>query len=207
VSTTFPRTLMPSGASWPRGPGGLLSWSIGGVGQARDVSQKGRSWTEEWPPLLGSDPAVQGFLAKVADYWSAGTVLTIQHPSRKTLLGIGTGTPKVKGANQTGRSLVTDGWTATQTGILKAGDLITLASWPWVLEVPADCNSDGSGNATIPINPGILAGWSPADNADLVVTNAAVFTVLIAEEPNWPTCPPDEFYVGFKITFREAGSV
>jgi len=209
VATAFPRTLMPQSSSWPKAPGGLASWSVGGVGQTRDVSQKGRSWTEEWPPLLGSDAATQKFLAQVAGYYAAGTVLTLQHQSRKTTLGVGTGTPLVKDANQTGKSLITDGWTASQTGILKAGDLITLASIPWVFEVTADCNSDGAtpSVATIPISPGILAGASPADNAAIVVTAAAVFTVVIESEPNWPTCGPDHWYVGFKITFREVGSL
>lgn len=208
MSTAFPRILMPMSSSWPKAPGGLASWSIGGVGQTRDVSQKGRSWTEEWPPLLGTDPAVQAFLAKVANFYQSGTVLTIQHQSRKTTLGVGTGTPLVKGANQTGKSLITDGWTASQTGILKAGDLIT-CGLPWVFEVTADCDSDGASPsvATIPINPGILAGASPADNAAIVVTSAAVFSVIIAEEPNWPTCPPDHYYAGFKLTFREVGSL
>jgi hypothetical protein len=145
----------------------------------------------------------------VANFYQSGTILTIQHQSRKTTLGVGTGTPLVKGASQTGKSLITDGWTASQTGILKAGDLITLASIPWVFEVTADCDSDGAtpSVATIPISPGILAGASPADNAAIVVTSAAVFSVIIAEEPNWPTCPPDHYYAGFKLTFREVGSL
>lgn len=207
MSTAFPRTLMPAGASWPAAPGGLRSWSIGGVGQTRDVSQKGRMWTEEWPPLKASEAATQAFLAQLAGYWAAGTVLTIQHPSRRTTLGIGTGTPLVKGASQVGTALATDGWTASQTGILKAGDLITLANIAWVFEVTADCNSDGSGNATVPIYPGILAGGSPANDAAVTVTAAAVFSVVIATEPNWPTCPADAWYAGFKVTFREVGTL
>ena len=200
---------MPASSSWPKAPGGLASWSVGGVGQTRDVSQKGRSWTEEWPPLKASVAATQAFLAQVAGYYAAGTLLSIQHQSRKTTLGVGTGTPLVKGADQTGKSLVTDGWTASQTGILKAGDLITLAAIPWVFEVTADCNSDGAtpSVATVSINPGILAGASPADNAAIVVTAAAVFTVVIESEPNWPTCDRDDWYVGFKVTFREVGSL
>ena len=208
MSTTFPRTIPSAICSWPRGPGGLVSWGIGGVGQTRDISQKGRSWTEEWPPLFAGSAAVQAFLAQVADYYSSGTVLTIQHPWRRTTLGVGTGTPKVKGASQIGKTLITDGWTANQTGILKAGDLIT-NGLPWVFEVTADCNSDGAtpSVATIPISPGILAGASPADGAAIAVTAAAVFSVIIAEEPNWPSCPPDQWFVGFWLTFREVGSL
>ena len=103
------------------------------------------------------------------------------------------GTPLVNGASQTGSSLVTDGWTASQTGILKEGDVIQLASVNHVnpqsrqtnsvlqdFVVTADVDSDGSGDATIPISPSItIAGsfqtvtGSPADNAVITLTGAA----------------------------------
>ena len=81
-------------------------------------------------------------------------------------------TPLVNGASQTGNSLVTDGW-ANSTAILLRGDIITLASVNAVnpqnrqdtgslrnFVVTEDVTSDGSGNATIPIEPAI----SPAAN-------------------------------------------
>jgi hypothetical protein len=41
--------------------------------------------------------------------------------------GVATGTPLTNGTNQTGNSLVTDGWTNSTTGILKLGDIFTIA--------------------------------------------------------------------------------
>lgn len=106
--------------------------------------------------------------------------------------GIATGTPLVNGASQTGANLVTDGWTASQTGILKQGDVFTIAGVYHVNPISkvstgvlqqfvatADCNSDGVGNSTVPISPSIVTSGpyqtvsgSPADNAAITVVGS-----------------------------------
>lgn len=114
-------------------------------------------------------------------------------------VGVNTGTPLVKGASQTSayadvkttmtQSLITDGWTASQTGILKAGDVFTIAdvyavnpvtkaTLPFLRQfvVTADADSDGSTNATFTIYPAIITSGAfkncsaaPADNAAITV--------------------------------------
>jgi len=80
------------------------------------------------------------------------------------------GTPLINGAGQTGASLTTDGWSSGVTGLLKEGDVFTIAG---VFEinpqsyqstgrlqhfvVTADVNSTGV-DATIPISPAINDG-------------------------------------------------
>lgn len=103
------------------------------------------------------------------------------------------GTPLVNGAAQVGASLVTDGWTAAAASRLKKGDVFTIAGVLAVnpmngqstgqlrqFVVTADVSSDGSGNATIPISPAIVATGpfknvtaAPADNAAITVLGAA----------------------------------
>lgn len=104
--------------------------------------------------------------------------------------GTATGTPLVNAAGQTGSSLITDGWTVSITGILKVGDVFTIAGVNAVNPVSrlstgalqqftvttADINSDSSGNATITISPAITTSGpyqtvtaSPADNAAITV--------------------------------------
>lgn len=96
---------------------------------------------------------------------------TVTPAGSGTARGIATGTPLVNGASQTGMVLITDGWTAGQTGILKAGDFIQLGSGSTakLYRVLADVNSDGSGNATLDIAPKIVT--APADNAVITVVN------------------------------------
>lgn len=113
------------------------------------------------------------------------------------------GTPLVNGANQVSvytavkdnmqQNLVTDGWTNSVTGLLKKGDVFTIAgvfavnsvsketrSFLRQFVVVNDVNSDGSGNATIVISPPIITSGAqqtvsaaPADNAAITVLGAA----------------------------------
>jgi hypothetical protein len=82
--------------------------------------------------------------------------------------GIATGTPRVNGAGQSGSStIVTDGWTVSQTGIMKAGDWISINNHLHI--VLEDANSDSSGNATLSIWPKVRT--STNDNDVITVNN------------------------------------
>jgi hypothetical protein len=115
-------------------------------------------------------------------------------------VGIATGTPLVNGADQNvtyatakdtdSQSLITDGWTNDQTGILKAGDVITIAGVNSVnrrtredtgdlqtFTVLADADSGSTtGPATLTIAPPIIISGpyqtvtaKPADDAVITV--------------------------------------
>lgn len=103
------------------------------------------------------------------------------------------GVPLVNGAGQTGSSLITNGWTAAAANRLKRGDVFTVAGVNMVrpqsladtgqlqqFVVTADTDSDGAGNATIPISPSIITSGafktvtaSPANGAALTIFGAA----------------------------------
>lgn len=108
------------------------------------------------------------------------------------------GTSLVNGANQKSdstpqantMSLVTDGWSNTITGLLKAGDVITIAgvhavnrgtrqAYTYLKQfvVTADVNSDGSGNATLTISPPIITS-GPYQNVDAAPADNAAVTVV-----------------------------
>lgn len=119
------------------------------------------------------------------------------------------GTPVVNGANQTGSSIITDGWTASITGVLKQGDILTFASTNGIVPntatktgggvstgqlqqfvVTADVDSDSGGNATIPVSPPLITAGafqsvtaSPADNAVILIfTSATAYAGLVAKQ-------------------------
>ncbi len=118
-------------------------------------------------------------------------------------VGVATGTPRVNGADQNvtyatskdtnSQSLITDGWTSSTTGILKAGDVFTIdgvfavnsvtkATLPFLRQfvVLADANSGAStGPATLSISPAIITSGAfktcsatPADNAAITVVGS-----------------------------------
>lgn len=203
MATTFPRTIIPRSASGFEYPGPFLVGAQAGKLQARAFGQMGRRWTEEFPPILLTDAAARGWLAQVQSFWSNGTFLDVVHRSYLTPNGSGAGTPLVNGASQVGASLNTKGWATGQT-VLKAGDLIRIAGLNVCFDILADAVSDGSGLATLSINPPIPTGSSPADNAALTVT-AVPIRCLIIEPPNVPlTLPGNGYLAGVRLVFREA---
>lgn len=116
------------------------------------------------------------------------------------------GTPLVNGASQNDTyadtkdtntsSLVTDGWSNSVTGVVKQGDVITLAGVYAVnpitkqstgrlqtFTIMADANSDGSGNATLTVAPAIISSgaWqnvsaAPADDAAITIKTGSAGT-------------------------------
>jgi len=90
-------------------------------------------------------------------------------------LGSPAGTPLVNGADQTGRSVVTDGW-SNSIVIFKAGDYLKFANHDKVYTVSADVSSNGSGAATIAIEPALIT--SPATDSAITYTSVP-FTVAL----------------------------
>lgn len=107
--------------------------------------------------------------------------------------GVATGTPLTNGAGQQGSTLVTDGWTAGTTGILKAGDIFTIdgvyainpedrGAYSQLMQfvVTADVDSDAAGNASIPVNPAINSDTtSPYRNVSNAIPDGA--TILVSD--------------------------
>jgi len=139
-----------------------------------------------------AEPALKGFLANIANFEIYGD----QNVQSETLGAWGTSAGVVNGANQTGSSLVTNGWTASVTNLLLPGNVFTIAGVHAInpqsrvstgnlqnFVVTAAVNSDGSGNAVIPISPSIsVVGTAPNTNpyatVDALPANLAAITVL-----------------------------
>jgi len=87
---------------------------------------------------------------------------------------------QVVGAHVSGdASIALDGFTANQTGALKAGDLIKFANHSKVYMVQSDIDSDGGGALTLLISPNLVA--SLADN-EAVTVNKPSFTVYLESD-------------------------
>jgi hypothetical protein len=168
MTVSFVRYVQPQRATAPVMPGGLFSSGESGKVQTRGTQQVGRSWEESYAPFKNSDLNNRALYAQVENLFRNSTRFLIEHNLYRFLIGAGGGTPTVNGANQTGTSLITHGWPNTTT-VLRAGDVLTIASLPLVYDVVANAVSDGSGNATIQINPPIFSGGSPANGAALTL--------------------------------------
>lgn len=129
----------------------------------------------------------EGFMGRTAGFDFMENTLWPSHT-----VGTKAGTPLVNGAGQTGASLATDGW-GNSSAVLKKGDVFTVAGVfrvhpetkqsTGVLQqfvVTADVSSNGSGVASVPISPAIVASGAgqtvsgaPGDNAQITVAGTA----------------------------------
>ena len=135
--------------------------------------------TFELPPMTRAQAAAwQAFLASLQG--SAGRFFGFDADARtpRGSYDSGLDTPLVAGADQTGLSLATDGWRASQTGLLLPGDYVEVGAE--LKMVTGSVDSDGAGAATVSFVPQLRA--SPADNAPLTLNNPTVTMMLVDDE-------------------------
>ena len=139
-----------------------------------------------WPELTRDERAeLMNFFNKQRGIFDS---FQVGFPDDKTARGVATGTPLVNGAHAAGlTAIVTDGWTVSQTGILKEDDLKTFAGQNKLYRCSADANSDASGNATINIEPPL---YKALTNNEVIDVTDAKLTVTLISEPELRTIAP-----------------
>ncbi len=144
-------------------------------GAVQTVEFPGARWKVSFvlENLLEADAALlRAFGAKLRG--RAGR-FTLHNFARPTPRGTIAGTPLVKGASQTGVSLLIDGCTVGTT--LLAGDFIGVNGE--LKMVVADATANGSGEMTLTLEPPLRA--SPADNAAITTTQPTA-TFMLSED-------------------------
>lgn len=165
--------------------------------------EKVYAWSGQCRTLVASLPPMSLVDAKLWQAWAyklngiEGTFYAGDSVG-KLSQGSPGGTPLVAGSGQTGQDLTTDGWTHSITGLLKAGDWLSIGDR--LFTVLADVNSDGSGNATISVWPKIRTAYS--DNAAISYGASArgIFRLTDWPEMGWDI---NRLQTGFKFSARE----
>lgn len=137
----------------------------------------GQRWRATWTLPNMSKQSAALWIAFFMKLKGQSETFTASDPDWQTNLGAWTGTPLVKGAGQTGNSLIIDGCTNSITGWGKAGDYFNVNSK--LYRLTADCNTNGSGETTLAFEPPIYA--APADNAPITKNPATVEMRLISD--------------------------
>lgn len=196
---TFPTLLKSTPA--------LIDWSLVSNTQSfssplsaavQTVEMPGARWKAAFvmDNLTAADAAlIQAFMAKLRG--RAGRFY-LWNFARPTPRGTIAGTPLVKGAAQTGTSLLIDGCTAGTT--LLAGDYIGVNSE--LKLVVGDATASVGGEMTLTIEPPLRS--SPADNAPITTTRPTAVMMLAADEAKWTTRAP--FWTNAPIDCIEAWS-
>lgn len=158
----------------------------------------GEMWAMEFalPPIVNRAVAAEwkSFALKLEGQYGR---FLMGDPSARLPAGSALGTPLVNGINQTGNTLVTDGWTPNQQGALLPGDYIQLGTGASskLHMVTNTVNSDGAGNATLEIVPALRS--SPADNAPIVISDAKGVFKLTNNSFSWQVSPGGIYRISF----------
>lgn len=152
-------------------------------GAMQTVEMPGARWKMSFmlENLAEADSALlQAFMVKLRG--RAGR-FTLHNFARAEPRGTQRGTPLVKGAAQTGNTLIIDACTVGAT--LLAGDFFAVNGE--LKMVVADATANGAGEMTLTLEPPLRA--SPADNAAITLTQPTATFMLAADEAKWNTQP------------------
>lgn len=157
----------------------------------------GAKWagTLTFDNLQGDEP--RDLMAFFATLRGQANTFTIS-PSAAPLRGTAAGTGVVAGGSQTGNNLTTDGWTADQATLFKAGDFFEVNSELKMITETIASNSVG--DATLVFEPPLRS--SPADNASITVESPTCTVALTNDQQSsWSISSPN--YHGFSVSFEE----
>lgn len=194
ATITYPATPKPQGMSWRLvmpAQTNVSDWT-----GRRQTIASGRGWWESqvtFPPIVGTTNvnAWRAFIAK-----SRGKANDFQVPVDPTAQSSAVATPLVNGANQTGRTLSTDGWPVSST-VLQAGQFVTINNQ--LLQLTENITSNGSGVATLTFEPPVRV--APSDNAAIEFKNPYCLMYLVEE----PTLSVETGYVySLSLNLRES---
>ena len=178
----------------------FVSRTISGRRQARQIAGQYFSMTATFPPMTRAQFApIDAFVMKQRGQYETFTLVL---PVLSTGLGSPAGTPLVNGASQTGRSIITDGWsTADTVAIFKAGDYLKFANHGKVYKVTADVSSHETlGTATIAIEPALIT--SPVNDSAITHTNVPFLVSLTTGVQSFATGTSGLF--SYEVDFAEA---
>jgi hypothetical protein len=169
-----PPTVAVERVNW-----GLIANSQGFEGELTRDGQEVALPGDRWSTVL----TVTNLMGREARAWFAFIAslrgrtgrFWLSPPGQVTHYGTALGSGAVKGANQTGSTLVTDGWTPDQAELMAVGDYFQVG---YELKlITAVSASNGAGEATLHFTPPLRR--SPADNASIITTNPACVAKLV----------------------------
>lgn len=155
-----------------------------------------------WAIQVGFEPLTrdeaQPFIAFLSQLRGSKGTFLFGDEIFKTPLGSVGGTPRVNGSNQSGYSLVTDGWN-NSTLVLKAGDMFQIDNN--IYRNLTDATTNGSGQVTLDVFPRLK---SHADNSLIVTSNPKGIFRLTDNQINTQEANSQEFY---NITFSAVEAI
>ena len=164
--------------------------------QEQIFEHEGAQWkaTFTLPPMKKEKAAI--WLAFLMSLRGRRGTFKIGDQDRKTIQGTATGTVLVNGASQTGNAINLDGFTASRANVFLAGDYIQINSYLYM--VSANVTANGSGEATVYVEPSLRTGIEAInDNTTVVYSNTTTLMRLDNNELNWDTDKVSVYGISF----------
>jgi len=191
MSGTFPSSPAPSSVSISSNQNTIVSTTVSGRRQARQIDGQRFRLTLKFPVMSRSEFAP--ILAFIMKQRSQLESFQFTPPTVDDSLGTANTVISVNGAVSAGAtSCSIDGMGNNLTGVLKAGDFFRFTGQNKVYMCVADVSSNGSGAGTLTFEPPLRS--NVADNAILIYSNVD-FTVGLTNDIQ-------EFNIGTENYFR-----
>ena len=152
--------------------------------QEQVYQHEGEQWkaTFTLPPMKKDSASI--WLAFLISLRGRRGTFKMGDQDKKTIQGTATGTVLVKGAAQTGNAINLDGFTASRANVFLAGDYIQINSYLYM--VSANVTANGSGEATVYVEPSLRTGIEAInDNTTVVYSNTTTLMRLDTNFTNW----------------------
>jgi len=173
----------------------IVNQTLSGKRSVRQIGAQYFSFTVQMPPLNYDDAMdVFAFLQKQKGRFET---FTIQHPTDNRGADKAETDIQVVGVHALSDSTINlDGFSASQTGALKAGDLIKFGHSK-VYMVQSDVNSDSGGALTVSIEPNLVS--TLADNESVTVNKPSFTVYLTSDEIMYSTDPSGFYSISFEV--------
>ena len=191
MSGTFPSTPTTKGVSITSQQNTIVSTTVSGRRQARQIDGQRFKLTLSFPIMTRSEFApILAFIMKQRSQLESFQYTPATMASSN---GVASGVIRVNGAISAGvNSVAIDGMANSTSGIFKAGDFFRFTGQNKVYMCVADVSSNGSGQGTLTFEPPLRTGV--ADNAILIYSSVD-FTVGLTNDVQ-------EFRVGTENYFQ-----
>jgi hypothetical protein len=167
--------------------------------QEQVYEHEGSQWkaTVTLPPMLKTNASI--WLAFLMSLRGQRGTFKLGDQDRKTIQGVATGTILVNGAAQTGNAIDLDGFANSTNNVFKAGDYIQINSYLYM--VSADVNSNGSGEATVYVEPSLRSAIETInDGTTVIYTNTTTIMRLDTNELEWQTDNVSKYGISFSCS-------
>jgi len=173
----------------------VVDHSLSGKRVVRQIGSQYFTFEVVMPPMVYADAMdIFAFLQKQKGSFET---FTIQHPTDNRGAGKAETDILVNSAHTVSDSTIAlDGFAASTTGVLKAGDLIKFAHSK-VYMVQADVDSNASGEVVVSIEPSLVSAL--ADNSAVTVNKPSFTVYLTSEEIMYTTDASGLYNIQFEV--------